>query len=221
MTDEAPRVDLPARFLFRFAVPCRYHAGLKRGAAVDLGPEYALPDLSALEGQPGWADVRAGWSEHGLGLVITTRGKKRPAYCQPSRMNESDGLRVWINTRHNAEVRRGTRFCHQFAILPFGRGKKNAEPVVGQLVLGRAREQAPTATEGLVAAESSLHGQNYRLAVFFDAAALNGWAPKDVGRIGFTYRLWDHEFGEQALSNTEEMPIAEDPSLWAVLEFVK
>ena len=62
---------LPPAFLFRFAVPCRYHDPLWSDKGVELGEKYRLPNFAALEDEPGevpaaqWADVRAAWSDAG------------------------------------------------------------------------------------------------------------------------------------------------------------
>ncbi len=221
MNDEAPRVELPARSLFRFAVPCRYQAGLDRKAAWQLSAQHALPNLATLEDRRAFAEVRLGWNDAGLAIEVHTHGKRRAPQCKPSDLEGSDGLRVWINTRHNPDVRRGTRFCHQFVVLPFGRGRQSREPVLEQVALARTREQAPASGAGLITARSESRGHDYSLWVFLDAAALQGWAPREVGRLGFNYRMWDHEFGEQTLSLGDFFPIAEDPSLWALVECVE
>ena len=60
---------LPTRFLFRFAAPCLYDPTLGAKAPSELETPYRLPILGELEGQTAIADVRAAWSESGLGFT--------------------------------------------------------------------------------------------------------------------------------------------------------
>ena len=49
-------------------------------------------------------------------------------------------------------------------------------------------------------------------------AALTGYNPADHPKLGFTYYLFDREFGEQTFSVGSQFPFAADPSLWGTLE---
>ena len=56
---------------------------------------------------------------------------------------------------------------------------------------------------------------------FLPAAVLTGFDPEEHPRWGFTYVVHDRERGNQVLSVGTDFPVAEDPSLWSVLELVK
>ncbi len=60
----------------------------------------------------------------------------------------------------------------------------------------------------------------YQLSAFIPAGALTGFQPEEHPRLGFTYFLFDREFGEQSFSLGSEFPFAADPSLWGTLELV-
>ncbi len=242
---EIPQVALPARLMFRFTIPCHHHQGIVPGGWPDLPGEHELPELSRLEGEGGYAQVRVGWSQAGLFCQVRTEGKRRPSWCRPARLSESDGLHLLINARPFDQIRRATRFCHHFVSLPFssggGKDPPSGDPIVGQLLINRAKEQAPVAAEGLVRAWSTLISSDrpagsrprkgrlgkesqanwdYLLKVFIPAAAINGYAPGETTQLGFHYRLQDTEYGEQTLGNSSEFPTADDPSLWTVLDLI-
>src|SRR5262245_32315221 len=94
---------LPTRFLFRFAAPCLYEAGLGGKTPGELAAKHRLPQLGELEGQASFAEVRTAWSETAVALSVRVEGKKQPLWCRDSRLEDSDGLQVWIDTRdtHN------------------------------------------------------------------------------------------------------------------------
>src|SRR4051794_5194635 len=108
---------LPQAFWFRLAVPCRRVDGLPstgaKGRLLDLDAGCALPDLSALDEKPSWADVRVAWNPSGLAVQVETRGTVAPL-ADADRPEPTDGLQVWVDTRDTRDVSRATRFCHRF-----------------------------------------------------------------------------------------------------------
>ncbi len=212
---------LPARFLFRFSVPCRYRNPLWTADGARLDESYRLVSLPALEERASWADVRAAWSEAGLAFAVEVRGKQQAPWCRDSRVEDSDGLRLWIDTRDVHNVHRATRFCQHFIALPGGAGKRLDQPVVEPAPINRARELPPPVKPSLLHARSERLKDGYRLEVFLPAEALAGFDPAEHPQLGFTYAVIDRELGEQSFSVGSPMPYHEDPSLWATLELVK
>ncbi len=113
---------LPTRFLFRFAADLSYRAKLGDGAPTELPPEYRLPTFGDLEGRGSFAEVRAGWSEAGLGFSVRVEGKRQPSWCRDTKLEDSDGMQLWIDTRATHNIHRASRFCHRFIFLPAGGG---------------------------------------------------------------------------------------------------
>ncbi len=212
---------LPSRFLFRFAVPCLRREPIWSANGVELGEEYRLPALGELEGRKTFGDVRAAWSHDGLAFEVRVSGKTHPVWCRDNRLEDSDGLQVWIDTRDTHNIHRASRFCHRFAFLPAGTGRQFAEPVADQVIIDRARENAKPVRPGQLGIRAEQCADGYRLAAFLPASALTGYQPDDHPRLGFTYWLFDREFGEQAFSSSSEFPFVADPSLWGTLELVK
>jgi hypothetical protein len=212
---------LPTRFLFRFAAPCLYSSGLGAQAPAELGAEYRLPSLGELEGQRAFADVRAGWSEAGLAFSVRIEGKRHPSWCRESKLEDSDALQVWIDTRDTHNIHRASRFCHRFIFLPSGGGRNLEQPVADQLLVDRARENSNPIRPGQLRVVSEKRIGGYVMSAFIPVSALTGFNPADHPRLGFTYFVFDRELGQQYFSLGFEFPFASDPSLWGTLELVR
>ena len=192
---------LPPRQMFRLAVDVQRWEPAK-GQTVEkitLGEEYRLPEFGELDGQKTIADVRMGWSVKGLVWQVTVEGKSQLPWCREGRLDESDGLQVWVDTRATLNVHRASRFCHRFCFLPRGAGRGEAEPIAEQFLINRARENArPTRPRELQIA-SKVTSKGYTMTVFAIADALGGYDPLGQPRLGFTYALLDREKGLQTL----------------------
>lgn len=209
---------IPSRMLFRFAVPCRYHAEPweDSGAALDAG--YRIPDLGSLEGKPSPAELYAAWNESGLVFRVIVSGKDQPPWCRHTRPVDSDGIGLWIDTRDVRNVHRATRFCHRYLVLPTGDGAREDEPYVALVPIGRAQETPHPRRPNAVHAVSELREDGYRLDVFIESDALTGYDPQEHSRLGFTAALVDRELGTHTFTVGDPFPYAQDPSLWATLE---
>jgi hypothetical protein len=212
---------LPTRFLFRFMTDCRWDAAIGTRAPAELAPEYRLPSLSELDGERSFADVRAAWSDAGLAFSVRVEGKKHPSWCRETRIEDSDALQVWIDTRDTHNIHRAGRFCHRFVFLPGGAGRSYEEPVADQLLVDRARENANPVRPGHLKVTLEKRVDGYVMSCFIPAAALTGFNPADHPRLGFTYLVFDRELGQQYFSVGSEFPFASDPSLWGTLELVR
>jgi hypothetical protein len=205
-------------FLFRFSVPCLYRKDLWSGAGGKLDEKYRLPTFGELEGRPLWADVRGAWSEEGFAFWVQVAGKRQAPWCRDSRPDDSDGFQVWIDTRNTKDIHRASRFCHRFAFLPAGGGRRLSEPVAAWLPINRAKEHPKSFAPGTLAIRSELQAGGYVLAAHIPAAALTGFDPDEHPRIGFSYAVIDREHGWQTFTVGPEFPFVEDPSLWGELE---
>ncbi|MEM6330895.1 MAG: hypothetical protein AAF790_11675 [Planctomycetota bacterium] len=231
MADPTPPQNtlLAPRFLFRFAVPIARKTPIWSKKAVALDESYRLPDLAALDsGTPSaerrFADVRMAWADEGLALNVKVVGKQQPLWCRDSRIEDSDGLQVWIDTRATGNVHRASKFCHRYAFMPTGGGRGSAEPVADQLLINRARENARPVRPRQLQAASSVREGGYAMAAFIPATALEGYDPSsdpaEPAVLGFHYQVFDRELGLQTFANGMEFPVDEDPSCWAAVELV-
>ncbi|MCH8923954.1 MAG: hypothetical protein IIA67_12500 [Planctomycetes bacterium] len=179
-----------------------------------------MADFAELEGRGTFADVRVGWSAAGLAINVRVEGKRQRPWCRESRLDESDGLQLWIDTRDTHSIHRAGRFCHRFVFLPFGGGRDLELPFADQLLVDRARENAKPVRPEVLSARSEKRVNGYLLEAFIPAAALTGYDPAEYPRLGFTYAVVDRELGEQTFSVGNELPYAADPSLWGTLDLV-
>jgi hypothetical protein len=207
--------------LFRFAAPCwrtdeRWSAG-----GIKLGDQHRLPCFAELSGAKPFADVRLGWNEQGIALNVEVSGKQQPPWCRDSRIDDSDGVQFWIDTRNTQNIHRAGRFCHRFALLPVGSGRKLDEPVAVLLAINRAKESPREIEPGSLKLRCQRTPAGYKLEGFIPAAALTGYSPADQPALGFSYAVIDRELGWQTFTVGPEFPFVEDPSLWGTLELVK
>ncbi|MEX2093287.1 MAG: hypothetical protein WD971_11455 [Pirellulales bacterium] len=207
--------------LFRFAAPCYYAGELRSADGAALAEKYRLPCFAELDGQATFADVRVAWSEKGLALNVLVRGKAQPPWCRDSKIEDSDGVQVWIDTRNTQNIHRAGRFCHRFAFLPVGAGRHLDEPVAALLAINRAKESPREIEPRQLRVRCQRTTDGYFLQAHIPAEALTGFGPADQSALGFSYAVIDREHGWQTFSVGKELPFAEDPSLWGTLDLVR
>jgi hypothetical protein len=224
MAIAAPSILAP-RFLFRFTVPVNYDAKVGLPDRQQLDESYRLVNLAALDrdshySEREFANVRMAWSGLGVGLHLIVSGKRQPVWCRDSRLEDSDGLQVWIDTRATHNIHRASKFCHRFVFLPAGGGRGN-EPLADQLLINRARENARPVRPRELQVRSRMTADGYELFALITAEALGGYDPEYHRQLGFTYAVRDRELGMQTFATGPGLPFDEDPSCWATLELTK
>lgn len=207
-------------FLFRFAVPCHYRRRLWGVNGIKLPPRFRLPTFGQLENKPSFADLRMAWNGQGLAFQLEVTGKSQTPWCRDSRVEDSDGVQLWIDTRDTHNIHRASRYCHRFAFLPLGHGSGGSSPVTRPLAINRAKDQPRPSSIGALRVRSEQRARGYLLTGFIPRAALDGYDPEEYPRLGFTYAVIDRELGWQTFSVGSSFPFMEDPSLWGTLELV-
>lgn len=217
-----PEPLIASTFLFRFSVPCRStKKEWSKPDGLQLSTKYTIPSFQAeLDAGRQFADLRLAWSQHGIFVNLQVRGKKQAAWCRESRLDDSDGLRLWIDTRDTHNVHRASRFCHQFVFLPQGEGAKLENPVAELLNINRAKDNPSQPARGALQVRSERRVDGYLLQGFVPASAITGFDPAEHPKLGFYYAVTDRELGWQTLSLDAEYPFQSDPSLWGTLELV-
>ncbi len=212
---------IPPRYMFRFAVDIHHCKPIWSPKGVSLGEQYQLPNLGQLDQDRAFAEVRMAWSPEGVAWWVRVEDKLQVPWCRESRLEESDGLHVWIDTRATTNVHRATRFCHRFVFLPAGGGRDAQQPVADQLLINRARENARPVRARELQVASRVTKSNYELSAFAPAEALGGFDPSSQPRLSFTYAIVDRERGLQTFSAGPGIPYEEDPSCWAEAHLVE
>jgi len=207
--------------LFRFAAPCLHTDERWSPSGIKLAEKYRLPCFAELGGARSFADLRLGWSENGIAINLVVRGKEQTPWCRDSRIDDSDGLQLWIDTRNTQNIHRAGRFCHRFAFLPVGAGRKLDEPVAVLLAINRAKESPREISAAALKVRAEMLAGGYRLEGFIAADALTGYSPGDQPALSFSYAVIDRELGCQTFTVGPELPFAEDPSLWGTLNLVR
>lgn len=212
---------LSPSFLFQFAAPCQHSKALWGTGGANLGPEHRLPCFTELDDAPQRVEVRCGWNEQGLVLLVVVNGKKQEPWCRENRIEDSDGFFVWIDTRGTHNIHRASRFCHQFVFLPTGGGARQSDPIAEILAINRARENPKPPPRGALQAVCHKTRDGYRLDCYVPAAALTGFEPAEHPRLGFHWAIIDREIGEHTFCCPIGLPYREDPSVWGTLELEK
>jgi len=212
---------LPPSFLFRFSIPCKYASETWTAKGVELADDFLLPSFAELDDAPHRVAVRFAWNEQGLLFSTAVTGKKQALWCRESRIEESDGFYLWIDTRDTHNIHRASRFCHQFVFLPSGGGHRQDEPVAELLAINRARENPKPLRPGALGAVHRKLRDGYRLDGHIPAPALTGFQPAEHPRLGFHWAVIDRELGELTFCCPPTLPYREDPSTWGTLELVK
>ncbi len=212
---------IPPSFAFRFAFPVPLVTEIPRRGKrlLKLGDEHRLfrPGTDFSEEQSP-VSVSAAWNENGLGFAVEVHGKQHPPVSNPDRPDETDGFQLWIHTRRARTIHRANRLCHQFCVLPNGSGGDGLTPMVRQLPVPRAGEDAPLFPPESFRATTETLKDGYRLEFWLPAETLNGFDPEDSPQIGFFWLLRDSELGEVSLTVDSAFPYVSDPSLWETLE---
>lgn len=215
----SPLVNPAALFSFRF--PCRKRKTLWPPAAWDLDESCKLPSLAAVAGVPDVLGLWTAWNEQGLAIRAVARGVGSSRWCQPTKPEDSDGLHLWIATRPTGESHRAGRFCRRLALMPTGGGRLADKPVAVPAVIPRTSEMPADLPDGAIPIESTLTSDGWEINAFLSAAALPGWDPLEIPRLGFFAAVVDRRLGRVPSYAPPEFPWESDPTTWAELQLVK
>lgn len=208
---------LPRRAFFRFEFPIYYVAQTPAidGVMRKWTAKYLLPPLVELEGEPAFADVYAAWNEDCFLVAFDVPERRGTLHCDPAGWWKHDGICVCVDTRDARDVKRATRFCHFFYLLPTGGGSNRGQPVVGWHRMSRAKEPPPNVEVSRIKVGVQVERRGYSLEAAIPTACLNGWDPAEHPRIGFFYKVKDSHHGDQHLTVDDELGWNVDPSTWA------
>lgn len=209
--------DLPKRAFFRFEFPIHY---IQKPPVIDGSPrkwksEYLLPPLVELDDEEVFADVYAAWNEAGLYVAFDVPQRRSAPRCDADQWWKHDGIRLCVDTRDARDIKRATRFCHLFYLLPTGGGANRRLPLAGLHRMSRSKEPPPPIDVGKIKLGVQIDRAGYTLEAALPASCLNGWDPHEHSRIGFYYKVKDLQLGDQHLTVDDELGWNVDPSTWA------
>jgi hypothetical protein len=211
---------LDPTFLFRFEIALQRKALTWTKHGLDLPESCRLPSFGALAGRPLFADVRLAWDTKGIGFWVQTSGKRQLPWCREGRSDVSDGLHLWIDTRNSPDIHRANRFCHRFALMPFGGGPKRESAYAEMMTINRARMMPNPVPRGAIQIFGKPLTDGYQMSGVIPAIALTGFDQAEYSTISLWYSVIDRECGSQTFSLSSEYPTEEDPSLWGSARLV-
>ncbi len=206
--------------LFTLRLSCRRREKLWPPAAGGLDETCRLPSFADVVGVPDVLDLWLAWNPQGLAVRGVARGVGAARWCHPTRPEDSDGLHLWIATRPTGESHRAGRYCRRLALLPTGGGRLADKPVAMPAMIPRTSEMPAELPEGSVMMASQLSADGWQIDAFVAAAALHGWDPAEIPRLGFFAALVDRRLGRVPCFAPPEFPWDGDPTTWAELGLV-
>lgn len=206
--------------LFTLRLSCRRREKLWPPAAGGLDETCQLPSFADVVGVPDVLDLWLAWNPQGLAVRGVARGVGAARWCHPTRPEDSDGLHLWIATRPTGESHRAGRYCRRLALLPTGGGRLADKPVAMPAMIPRTSEMPAELPEGSVMMASQLSADGWQIDAFVAAAALPGWDPAEIPRLGFFAALVDRRLGRVPCFAPPEFPWDGDPTTWAELGLV-
>jgi hypothetical protein len=211
---------VPSPFLFRYSIPVVRVDKIPRAKSplLQLPKQAEIAFPSAMESTLDFARLSMAWNSNGLAISVTVTGKTDWPDCSPDSVQSSDGIQLWLDTRDTQNIHRASRYCHYFCLLPISEGADGMSPVIKQLPISRASDDAPEVDEDAILIESETDETGYTVSVWFPTESLNGFDPDAYSRMGFYISVNDGELGKQFFTVGEEFPFQSDPTLWASLE---
>ena len=216
---------IPPEFYFQPTFKIPYQEDL---AAAILGGKHplipiSLPDLSfeSAESKP-FGTIQLAWNDQGIVISAEITGlepNKSTKGQAKSRVANRPYLEFFIDTRDMKSNKRANRFCHWFSLsLPYMQGKEQVRPELKQIGMLRSQDRLQSLSQENVHTVGTIHKKDCKASCWLSKEILNGFDPENVPSIGFFYKLFDAQQGEQLYGLGENFPYTTDPSLWPSLK---
>ena len=187
----------------------------------DWSDEFLLPDFGAMDDQEPFGRIWLGWDETGLSVACRVEGRSKPFKCDPKQFWKGDNLRLCTDMRDTRDIKRASRYCQQFYLLPSGGGNNGKSPMGGAARIHRATEHAPLPRPGAIEIAGTSKRGVYTMEAHIPADTLAGFDPDEHRRIGIYTVLEDVQLGQQYLTVADDLNWHIDPSTWATGVLVK
>jgi hypothetical protein len=214
----SPLVNPASLFRLRLSCPRRQRLWPPAGWGID--DACRLPSFAAVAGVPDVLSLSLAWNDDGLAVRAIARGVGSARWCHPTRPEDSDGLHLWIATRPTGDSHRAGRFCRRLALLPTGGGRIADKPVAVAAAIPRTSEVPAELPAGSIDMAARLLADGWEIDAHVAAAALPGWDPHEVPRLGFCAALVDRRLGRVPCFAPPEYPWDGDPTTWIDLDLV-
>lgn len=211
---------VPTSLLFDFRprlCRCDGPSKKKTGSLLSLADAATVFQPSRVNEIRHFASLKLGWNDNGFGGELTVSGKTAPPQGDVSKLETTDSVCLWLDTRPSGSVHRATEYCHSFGLVP----ATEADTAPAAVVLPIAQQRASRVESNVKLFQLRTHsaGDGYRLEFWIPATQLHGFREvADFGRLGFHAIVNDSELGEQSFSLADDFPTSYDPSTWTQLE---
>lgn len=202
----------PVHF-FALSCDCLY---LPKKEQVPTLESYALPSTRPLTQEESFAKIAMGWNEEGIAVYLHVNQPATTSFYPL--LEKGDALELFFDTRDLKSVGFNTRFCHHFFFLP-----QAVEGVTkGEKTHFRTEDSHPLCDPQVIQCQTQLKKKDYSIKIFIPTQCLYGYDPKQLDRLGFTYRIHRHKGKPQHFTVvSKDYPIDQQPSLWGSIKLVK
>lgn len=153
-------------------------------------------------------------------MNVSVRGQTHSLNGDPLRLEQSDCLELWIDTRPTGNVHRATGYCHRVACLPADESAAG-QPSAVSVPIAQQREVRADLQAQHIQLRVHSTKDGYDMEAWIPGSQLHGYRQVDeLRQLGFYCVVRDTELGEQPLTITDDFPYAWDPSLWVQLELI-
>jgi hypothetical protein len=178
--------------------------------------QYLLPSSTSLTSEDSFADLKMGWNEEGVELVIELH-TPFTAVRYPD-LQRGDSVELFFDTRDLKTSGFNTRFCHHFYFLP----EAIEGHMAGELTRFRTEDTHPLCDPADLKVRAQFQKNGYQMHLMIPAHCLHGYDPEQFERLGFTYRINRVEGPSQHFALvSDDYPIEQHASLWASLRLIK
>lgn len=178
--------------------------------------KFELPDTTSFRDQEKFALFYMSWHESGINLSVEV---ERPLVESVyPKFAAGDALELFFDTRDLKNAGFMTRFCHHFLILP--------EAVQGvqavELTRFRTDDSHPHCDGADIKVLVNERPSRYTMDIFIPASCLHGYAPLEIGKLGFAYKVHRYKGKVQDFAPaTAHYLVEQQPALWSSLNCIK
>lgn len=171
---------------------------------------YLLPSFSELLDQESFAQVAMCYSNKGVWIAVEVEKSFEEVFFP--KVEQGDGIEIFIDTRDVKSVGSMHKFCHHFIFLP----KPVTDFMACEVTRLRVEDSHPLADPSLLHVNATFSKNSYEMRIFIEADALYGFDPDQTHRIGFAYKIHRYKKSTQDFSlSSQDVQIEKYPQLWA------
>lgn len=208
---------VPPSLLFDLRLPilrCDAPNNRKKNGIPSLTDAWRLAVPSAINDEPQFANVFAGWNPDGLAFRFEVQGHTDAVQGD----RKSDAIQIWLDLRPSGQIHRATEYCHSFSFVPADSDSDDKAAVYqAPIAQQKIQRQEPDLKQFRI--EAAVNKTGYTLSAWLPGTQLYGFRElEEIGRFGFSCEVRDSQLGTQPFLVGDDFPTTYDPSLWPQFE---